>query len=439
MPPASQWPAEWQLLTVALVSRETTAGPPKPGGVTVGRCGTVTVVLEDCLADAVFATCPAVAHVSDNQPPRATPSVADAGSPAVAVAARGLVKRFGRVTALDRVSVAIRRGEFFSLLGPSGCGKTTLLRVIAGLEHPDEGTLHLSGRDALSVPAHQRPVNTVFQSYALFPHLSVADNVAFGLRMKRRSASEIASRSRAVMDLTQIADLSTRLPAQLSGGQKQRVALARALVNEPEVLLLDEPLGALDLKLRQQLQTELRALQRRLGITFVHVTHDQTEALALSDRMAVMNRGQIEQLGEPNDLYERPRTRFVAEFLGACNLIPGRWQTDSAGAVVATTELGPLRVSRTNPPAPSGAPVTLAIRPEKVQLARPEEAGRLNGVRALVASLLYAGAETRLTLRVGNLSLTASRMNGVSPVPGRAVGEPVLVTLPPEALVVLED
>ncbi len=251
------------------------------------------------------------------------PSAAPASPGTFAIEAHNLVRRFGQTEALARVSVNIRKGEFFSLLGPSGCGKTTLLRLIAGLDLPDSGALKIGGRDAASIPAHKRPVNTVFQSYALFPHLSVHDNVAFGLRMKKIPAREIAERVERIMALVQITPFADRRPAQLSGGQKQRVALARALVNEPEVLLLDEPLGALDLKLRKELQVELSQLQRRLGITFIFVTHDQEEALVMSDRIAVMNAGKIEQLDGVEELYEQPRTRFVARFLGSCNLLEG--------------------------------------------------------------------------------------------------------------------
>ncbi len=354
------------------------------------------------------------------------------------MAATGLVKRFGAVVALDRVSVAIRRGELFSLLGPSGCGKTTMLRVIAGLEEPDEGTLHISGQDALPVPAHRRPVNTVFQSYALFPHLSVTENVAFGLRMKRRPESEITGRVRQAMELTQIAELADRMPAQLSGGQKQRVALARAVVNEPDVLLLDEPLGALDLKLRKQLQTELRALQKRLGITFIHVTHDQEEALALSDRLAVMNAGQIEQLGEPATVYERPRTRFVAEFLGSCNLITGR-PTSGGGGRQFDTALGVLSIAETGSSAGRDQAVTLAIRPEKIRLDTATGTLPPNAVRAVVEAVLYTGAESVFTLRANGVVLKASRLNNAVGNAGLAIGATVLAVLPESALVVLND
>ncbi|HEY0550767.1 MAG TPA: ATP-binding cassette domain-containing protein, partial [Verrucomicrobiae bacterium] len=262
-------------------------------------------------------------------------------APAVVEAAH-LTRRFSDMTALNDVTLTIMRGEFFSLLGPSGCGKTTFLRIVAGLDSPDAGSLHLAGRDARHIPAHRRAVNTVFQSYALFPHLNVRDNIAFGLRMKKVPRSEMETRVRGVMELTRIADLAERMPSQLSGGQKQRAALARALVNEPEVLLLDEPMGALDLKLRKELQMELRALQRRTGITFIYVTHDQDEALSMSDRIAVMNEGRIVQLGSGQELYERPRTRFVAQFLGGCNLLRARIVQRNSADLLARTGLGDL-------------------------------------------------------------------------------------------------
>lgn len=379
-----------------------------------------------------------MAGSSDDSSARTLHARSYASGPDDAVAVAGLVKRFGRITALDQVSVTIRRGELFSLLGPSGCGKTTLLRVIAGLEEPDEGTLRISGRDALPVPAHRRSVNTVFQSYALFPHLSVTENVAFGLRMKRRPTGEIAVRVRQAMELTQITELASRMPAQLSGGQKQRVALARAVVNEPDVLLLDEPLGALDLKLRKQLQAELRMLQQRLGITFIHVTHDQEEALALSDRLAVMNAGRIEQLGEPATVYERPRTRFVAEFLGACNLITGRPGPATDGQQFET-DLGVLTVTDDGSSDVPARPVTLAIRPEKVQLVTTADVSPSNAVRAVVEGILYTGAESVFTLRAKGVVLKASRLNGPASNAGLTIGATVLAVLPEPALVVLAD
>ncbi len=356
-----------------------------------------------------------------------------------AIRAEGLVRCFGSVKALAGLSIAIRRGEFFSLLGPSGCGKTTFLRIIAGLDQPDSGSLHIGGADMAAVPAHKRPVNTVFQSYALFPHLTVHDNVAFGLKMKKVSPPQLAQRVARVASLVQIEDLVNRKPAQLSGGQKQRVALARALVNEPDVLLLDEPLGALDLKLRQQLQLELHRLQRRLGITFVYVTHDQDEALIMSDRIAVMNNGQIEQVDEAQSLYERPRTRFVAQFLGACNLIPGTVVRVHTGHASVQTELGVLQVALRSD-VREAERLTLAIRPEKVcrcdgTAAVPAE----NQVRARIEEMIYSGAETQYRLTANGLKLTAVALNAQQSQQRLGPGDEALYQLPAEALVLLRD
>ncbi len=287
----------------------------------------------------------------------------DSGTPAIEV--ERVTRRFGDVIALDQISLSIGRGEFFSLLGPSGCGKTTLLRIIAGLDIADEGVVRIGGENANDVPAHRRPVNTVFQSYALFPHLNVWDNIAFGLRMKKVHEDEIQERVHKVMAMLEIGTFAPRKPSQISGGQKQRVALARAIINEPQVLLLDEPLGALDLKLRKQLQIELRNLQRRLGITFVYVTHDQEEALVLSDRIAVMCGGKVEQLGEAKTLYEQPRTKFVSQFLGSCSLLEGTLKHTDGNGLVVDTPIGELHVAG---PTPSRSQFTLAIRPEKIQL-----------------------------------------------------------------------
>src|SRR6476659_2966020 len=239
------------------------------------------------------------------------------------VALQSVTKRFDTLVAVDDLSLELLGGEFFTLLGPSGCGKTTTLRMIAGFEQPSEGQIRIEGADVAGLPPHRRPTNTVFQSYALFPHLSVQDNVAFGLKRKRVPRAEIGRRVEAELERVGLSTEARRRPAQLSGGQQQRVALARALVNLPKVLLLDEPLGALDLKLRKEMQLELKALQREVGITFVYVTHDQEEALTMSDRIAVMNRGRVEQVGDPEQVYERPATTFVAGFIGVSNLLPG--------------------------------------------------------------------------------------------------------------------
>jgi len=251
-----------------------------------------------------------------------------------------LTKRFGEVLAVDAVSLDIRTGEFFSLLGPSGCGKTTTLRMIGGFELPTSGRIELRGRDVTLVPPERRPVNMVFQSYALFPHLSVFDNVAFGLRRRKVPDADVRRRVGVTLELVRLTGYDRRGPGELSGGQQQRVALARALVCEPTVLLLDEPLGALDLKLRRQLQVELKRVQVEVGITFVYVTHDQEEALALSDRIAVLNGGRIEQLGTPEELYDRPRTRFVADFIGTTNLLAGKVTTVDGGSAVLALEAG---------------------------------------------------------------------------------------------------
>jgi spermidine/putrescine transport system ATP-binding protein len=310
-------------------------------------------------------------------------------------------KRFDDLVAVDDLSLELRSGEFFTLLGPSGCGKTTTLRMIAGFEQPSEGLIRIEGADVAGLPPHRRPTNTVFQSYALFPHMSVEDNVAFGLRRKRVPKPEIARRVAAELERVGLAAEARRRPAQLSGGQQQRVALARALVNLPKVLLLDEPLGALDLKLRKGLQIELKRIQREVGITFVYVTHDQEEALTMSDRIAVMNRGRVEQVGDPEQVYERPATTFVAGFIGVSNLIP---------AVVA----GPGEVHLDNGPSvrvpenglATGERCHAVVRPEKLRIETLERgAPSSNGlprVEGVVESSLYLGTATQIVVDLGN-------------------------------------
>jgi len=357
-----------------------------------------------------------------------------------AIEATSLVRRFGSVVALDNVSIDIRAGEFFSLLGPSGCGKTTLLRIVAGLDSPDTGSLKICGQDVAAIPPHKRPVNTVFQSYALFPHMTVWDNVAFGLRMKNIPRAQIKERVDRTMSLVQITELAARFPSQISGGQKQRVALARALVNEPKVLLLDEPLGALDLKLRKELQIELHHLQRRVGTTFIHVTHDQDEALTMSHRIAVMNAGRIEQLGDARNLYEQPRTRFVAQFLGTCNLIEGNICGFGGEITAIGTQFTERQLDIKKPKHnfTNGDSVTLAIRPEKILL-RSEKADLPNQFRVAVEDSIYSGAETQYRLRSGGQTLNAVAFNSNTSDHSWKIGSELYAQLPPDALILLDD
>jgi spermidine/putrescine transport system ATP-binding protein len=357
--------------------------------------------------------------------------------PAASVELKGVFKRFGGVTAVDGVDLSIRKGEFFALLGSSGCGKTTLLRMIAGFEYPDAGEVVIQGRDVAHVPPNERPVNMVFQHYALFPHMSVADNVAFGLRMKRLPEAEVRERAEEALRTVQLSALAARYPHQLSGGQQQRVALARALVNRPEVLLLDEPLAALDEKLRQEMRIELKALQVKVGITFVFVTHDQEEALALADRIAVMRDGRIQQLGTPVEVYETPASRFVADFVGVSNLLEGRvgeaeplLMEGKGAARRASLEVeGVGRVSATlfNGVA-AGDKVTLCLRPERIHLASDgAEADLDNRVPGLVESTVFLGGEVRYRVRLSegrelDVHETSSPLR-----PVRRPGERVLV------------
>jgi spermidine/putrescine transport system ATP-binding protein len=314
---------------------------------------------------------------------------------------RDVSKRFGDLLAVDDLSLDLAPGEFFTLLGPSGCGKTTTLRMIAGFEQPSEGEIRIEGEDVAGLPPHRRPTNTVFQSYALFPHLSVEANVAFGLKRKKVARDEIAERVRAELERVGLAAEAKRRPAQLSGGMQQRVALARALVNLPKVLLLDEPLGALDLKLRKGLQVELKRIQREVGITFVYVTHDQEEALTMSDRIAVMNRGRVEQVGVPEDVYERPATTFVAGFIGVSNLMPAT----VAGPGRVRLESGP-EVRGDTGDLDAGEGCYVVVRPEKLQV-EPGDTGdsASNGsprVEGIVESSLYLGTATQIVVGLGD-------------------------------------
>lgn len=326
---------------------------------------------------------------------------------------RGVSKSYGGRRVVDRASFGVRRGEFFSLLGPSGCGKTTLLRMIAGFDSPDEGAILLGGVDMTGVPPHRRDLNMVFQSYALFPHLDVAGNVAFGLRIQR--VPDVQERVRRALRQVGLEGFERRAPSTLSGGEQQRVALARALAPGPRVLLLDEPLAALDLKLRQELRTELRRLQRELGLTFLYVTHDQEEALAMSDRVAVLNGGTVDQVGTPQEVYERPATRFTAGFVGSGNFFEGTGD----GRTVRTAD------GLEFPCAASGE-VTLLLRPEKLRL----DGGP--GLPAQVEEVVYQGASATLVLRAGERRLLAS-----GPAPGIRPGQTVRVRWRPEDVWVL--
>ena len=312
-----------------------------------------------------------------------------------------VTKRYADVEAVRSLTLDVERGEFFTFLGPSGCGKTTTLRMVAGFEEPSEGRVVLDGVDVTGVPPFKRPTNTVFQSYALFPHLSVEENVAFGLRRKRVSRPEIRERVREGLERVGLGAEARRRPAHLSGGQQQRVALARALVNRPAVLLLDEPLGALDLKLRKQLQVELKRIQREVGITFVYVTHDQEEALTMSDRIAVMNRGVIEQIDAPEVVYERPRTTFVAGFIGVSNLMPARVVSTSRSTADLELDAG-VRVTTESSGASLGERCHAVVRPEKLELLPGEDAeteGRPS-VGGHVESSLYLGTATQVIVRL---------------------------------------
>ena len=307
----------------------------------------------------------------------------------------GVTRRFGDFTAVDNVTLGVEAGEFFTLLGPSGCGKTTLLRMIAGFDLPDGGRILLNGDDLAGKPPEARPVRTVFQNYALFPHMTVEGNVAFPLRMARVPAAERPARIAAALEDVRLIGFGKRYPHELSGGQKQRVAIARALVTHPTMLLLDEPLAALDAKLREELQIELINLQKEVGIAFVYVTHDQTEALALSHRIAVMNQGRVEQLDEPSKIYGFPRTKFVADFIGQCNLFSGPITSHAGGIVtVDVAGIGPVRVA-TQAPVNDGAPGTIALRPEKIHIAASAPAETPdNHYRGTIADLLYMGDVT---------------------------------------------
>jgi len=357
-------------------------------------------------------------------------------SPRASIELSGLTKRFGE-TAVDNIDLSVASGEFFSLLGPSGCGKTTTLRLIAGFEQPTSGRILLDGVDVSDVPPHRRNVNTVFQSYALFPFLSVFDNVAFGLRHGGVGKADLKRRVDEALDLVKMTSFAKRRPGQLSGGQQQRVALARALVLNPAVLLLDEPLGALDAKLRRSLKVELKALQERVGITFLYVTHDQQEALTMSDRLAVMNAGRIVQIGTPRQVYEEPADTYVADFLGAANLMEIEVVTAGTAGVLRLGDWA-LTSQRCEATAAGGAPFRAhaVIRPERVRIEEHGSAGE-NRVPAMVERVVFLGAATQVMLRLApGVSVQALMQNDGSR-PDLAQGTPVHCYLPPDALRVL--
>jgi spermidine/putrescine transport system ATP-binding protein len=349
----------------------------------------------------------------------------------------GLEKRFEDVTAVAGIDLEVPGGEFFALLGPSGCGKTTTLRLVAGFEQPTAGRILLDGVDMARTPPHKRKVNTVFQSYALFPFLDVADNVAFGLRFQDVGKAEARRRVAEALALVQLQGLERRRPAQLSGGQQQRVALARALVLNPSVLLLDEPLGALDAKLRKALQVELKALQEKVGITFIYVTHDQEEALTMSDRLAVMAGGRIEQVGAPAQLYEEPATTYVAGFLGVANLFPATAKGADGGGR-CRLRLGDFDLEAAGGDTAASGEVRVVIRPERVQL-EPYGSSGPNRVPGMVERLVYQGPATQLVVRLANgESLQALVQNQGQPLSWRQ-GTAIAVHLPADALRVLSD
>ncbi len=362
----------------------------------------------------------------------------------VEVALRGVTKRFGTMVAVDDITIEVGRGEFFSLLGPSGCGKTTALRMIAGFEEPDLGRVELTGRDIVGVAPFKRNVNTVFQSYALFPHMTVAENVAFGLKRKKVSKSDIKQRVKHYLELVQLTGYDDRRPTQLSGGQQQRVALARALVNEPAVLLLDEPLGALDLKLRKQMQLELMRIQREVGVTFVYVTHDQEEALVMSDRIAVMSQGKVEQIGFPEDIYERPATRFVAGFIGTSNIV----EAPVVGRVGDFLEVAAAPGDRLLVPAPPnrslspGDTLAFTVRPEKLRVVAESEpvADRLCTIAGTVIDVVYQGVSTQLVVETdAGTTLVVFRQNNERVSDAGVPGTRARLVWDPEFNVVLAD
>jgi spermidine/putrescine transport system ATP-binding protein len=385
----------------------------------------------------------------------ATAIAPTAGSPARAGSAardpvitlERVVKRFGSYVAVENADFAIERGEFFSLLGPSGCGKTTTLRMIAGFEQPSAGRILLDGRDVSRVPPYRRNVNTVFQHYALFPHMTVMDNVAFGPRSQKVGAEETARRVEQLLSVVRLTQYADRKPAQLSGGQQQRVALARALANYPSALLLDEPLGALDLKLRQAMQIELKRIQREVGITFIYVTHDQEEALTMSDRIAVMNEGRVEQIGTPQAIYHSPTSVFVANFIGVANLIPAVvQQVNDTDATVVVTGSHRVPVRTGEHAVPAGSAATVMVRPERLRLTASAPATGAS-VPVIVEHAVFQGPVVRCTLRAADGTRIVAHVGPEQALPALDSGLRLWVSwdvdaarlLPPDTAVVPEE
>jgi spermidine/putrescine transport system ATP-binding protein len=382
-----------------------------------------------------------VSETEEVGPARVEPAPSSTAAPSVTL--RGVTKRFGDFVAVRSMDLDIPRGQFFTMLGPSGCGKTTTLRMVAGFEEPSEGTVLLDGDDVTGLPPFRRATNTVFQSYALFPHMSVEKNVAFGLERQSVSREEVRSRVAEELERVGLSSEAKRKPRQLSGGQQQRVALARALVNRPAVLLLDEPLGALDLKLRKQLQVELKRIQQDVGITFVYVTHDQEEALTMSDRIAVMNRGVVEQLDDPEEIYERPSTTFVAGFIGVSNLMPGEVVSSSTGVAELRLDAGPtVRVGAGE--ASVGERAHAVVRPEKLQLhgANGAADGTRPSVEGQVDSSLYLGTATQVTVRLADgTQMTVLVPNADEEARRRlpATGDPARLTWADESIHIVRE
>ena len=356
------------------------------------------------------------------------PASADTEASAPDVRLAAVTKRFEDVVAVDALTLEVPKGSFFALLGPSGCGKTTTLRMIGGFEEPTGGTIFLGDRDVTGLPPYKRDVNTVFQSYALFPHLTLFENVAFGLRRRGVKGAEVRQRVSEILDLVQLGGMERRKPSQLSGGQQQRVALARALVNRPQVLLLDEPLGALDLKLRKEMQLFIKGLQHEVGITFIHVTHDQEEAMTMADSIAVMSNGQIEQLGPPTELYERPATAFVAGFLGVSNLLhgsvtsPGRVRLDTGDEIAAD-------------PGERTGRVAVGIRPEKIRLGRTDE----NALSGEVTERAYIGVSTQYIVSTPHGLITVYVQNSDAGASAVHPGDQATVSWSPESTFVVDS